>query len=136
MKSHLLTAVFLTCFSFAGRNYLNEHHFTSPLQQSIPQDIRDFTVHRLSNGRVLISWYTEGEPQQIRFEVMRQYGTGPFVSLGVVAPKSKEGNTISYAFIDENRFSKISFYRLKKTKPDSVIFYSMAKEVAGVAKER
>lgn len=137
MRSHLLTGIFLIACS----SFLNDR-FTIP-QKSTPgnfnscKNIFDFTVNRLSGGRVMVSWHTEGEPGQIRFEVMRKHGKGiPFSSLGTVEPKSKEDNSADYSFIDVNKFSDSSFYCLKKTDLDSVVFYSISKGIEGAGRER
>jgi hypothetical protein len=99
--------------------------------------IFDFTVHRLSGGRVYISWRVEDESPQIIYEVMRMpKKMSWFVSLGIVQPSHQENNSSDYSFIDLNNFSDSSYYRLKKTNTDSVIFYSMTKGVAGIAKNR
>ena len=53
-----------------------------------------FKVQRMSGARVLMSWHTENEQEGISYEVMRKHGRGtPYVSLGVVQPKSREGNS-------------------------------------------
>lgn len=136
MKLHVLSAVFFSCLSFSGLNGIRQTNHQTGQTIANNQNIHDFAVHRLSGGRVLVAWHTEGEPAQIRFEVMRQYRKGQFVSLGIISPKSIDGGSIAYSFIDENNLPESSFYRLKKTNSDSVIFYSMAKEVKGLSKER
>jgi hypothetical protein len=139
MRSYLFIAVlFFTCTSFLN-DYSNYTKCISPDVSSLKtgMTIFDFTLHRLSGERVIISWHTEGEQEQVRFEVMRVHGKGqPYISLGVVEPKSKEENSFAYAFIDINNFRDSSYYCLKKTNADSVVFYSLTKGVEGVGKER
>ena len=92
----------------------------------------DVTVHRLSGDRVMISWHASGEAAQTRFEVMRKHGTEVFTSIGVVEPRTIQDNTADYSFIDTNSFEDSSYYCVKKTEPDSVVFFSIARGIAGV----
>lgn len=59
-----------------------------------------------------------------------------FVSLGVIQPKSLNDNSADYSFIDLNDYTDSTYYCLKKTNTDSVVFYSITKGVEGVGKER
>jgi hypothetical protein len=128
--------VIIACSSFLIDNFPISKK-TGAKNYNSGKSIFDFTVHRLSGDRVMISWHTEGEPGQIRFEVMRKHGKGiPFSSLGSVEPKSKEDNSADYSFIDVNKFSDSTFYCLKKTDLDSVVFYSITKGIEGAGKER
>ena len=140
MRTHLFTGVILCAFSFfLSDNYSVQSKFITGNsgQARSGNGISDFNVLRLSGERVMISWHTEDELQPVRFEVMRKHDKSkPFVSLGTVEPRSKEGNSATYSFIDLNNFPDTTFYCLKKTKADSVIFYSISKPVEGVGKER
>jgi len=140
MRTHLFTGVILCTFSFfLNDNYSIQSKFIAGNsdQTRSGNSVSDFNVLRLSGERVMISWHTEEESQPVRFEVMRKHDKGtPFVSLGTVEPKSQEGNSAAYSFIDLNNFADITFYCLKKTNADSVIFYSVSKGVEGVGKER
>ena len=99
--------------------------------------ISDFHVLRLSGDRVMISWHTDDDANAVQFEVMRKHGKGvPFASLGIVEPKSKNDNSADYSFIDLNTFADSTYYCLKKTGADSVIFFSISKGVQGIARER
>lgn len=101
------------------------------------QRLVDFRVLRMSGGRVLITWHTERESANVSFEVMRKHGRGtPYVSLGIVQPKSGNINSADYSFIDINEFADSSFYRVKKTNADDVVFYSLAKGIEGLGRER
>jgi len=139
MRSYLLTSLVLfTCASFftASTVHVKSNYSDAKLLYRNKIFV-DFTVHRLSGERVFVSWHTEGEPEQVIYEVMRRHTrTEGYISLGVVSAKTKEGNTADYAFIDSNDFADSSYYCLKKTNVDGVIFYSMAKGVEGVARER
>jgi hypothetical protein len=125
MRSYLLTtAIFFACSSFLSDVSVRN------------KNISDFTVHRLSNDRVFISWHSEGESQVI-YEVLRRHKkTEQLESLGVVQPKSVENDSAEYSFVDINTFSDSSYYCLKKTNADSIIFYSITKGIEGVAKDR
>jgi hypothetical protein len=125
MRSYLLTAtIFFACSSF-----LSDVSMKS-------KNIFDFTVHRLSSDRVFISWHTEGESEVI-YEVLRRHKkTEQLESLGVVQPKSVENNSAEYSFVDINNFSDSSYYCLKKTNADSIVFYSITKGIEGVGKDR
>jgi len=68
--------------------------------------------------------------------LLRHKKTEQLVSLGVVKPKSVENNSAEYSFVDINSFSDSSYYCLKKTNADSIIFYSITKGIEGVGKDR
>src|SRR5689334_7076031 len=90
--------------------------------------IVDFKVQRISGGRVFLSWHTEDEKEGVSYEVMRKHGKGtPYISLGAVEPKSKDSSWADYSFIDVNEFNDSSFYCLKKTNAEDVVFYSLPK---------
>lgn len=96
----------------------------------------DVTVHRLSGDRVMISWHADAESRQTRFEVMRKHGPGIFSTLGIVEPKLREDNSADYSFVDINAFADSSFYCVKKTDSEGVVFFSMSRGIEGVGKER
>ena len=140
MRALLLTGIiFFACSSFLSDSYYGyqkpnseDFNFDKPVK-----NVFDFTVQRLSGDRVMVSWHTEGEMQQARFEVMRKHEKGkPFASLGIVEPRSREDNSADYSFIDVNVFQDSTFYCLKKTDTDSVVFFSVTRGVGGVGKER
>jgi hypothetical protein len=139
MRSCILTAVlFLTCSSFilkftATGSLLDS---TKSVPAGFLKRIPDFTVHRLSGEKVFLSWHTEGDSKQMVYEVLRkQKQLSQFVSLGVVQPK-EDGNGGDYSFVDVNNYSDSSYYCLKKTTSENVIFYSRTKGVEGVGKNR
>jgi hypothetical protein len=136
MRPHLLAAtVLLSCSSFLNEGYLISAKPGSSLPSTA--NYSDFTVRRLSGDRVFVSWHTENESPQVIYEVLRKHSTKElFASLGVVQPKLKEANSAEYTFTDTNDFSDSSYYCLKKTNVDSVIFYSITKAVEGVGKDR
>jgi len=84
----------------------------------------------------MISWHAEAEAPQTRFEVMRQHGQEIFSSLGIVEPKLRKDNSADYSFIDVNAFTDSSYYCVKKTEPDSIVFFSITKGIEGVGKRR
>jgi hypothetical protein len=140
MRSHYLTAVlFFTCSSFVLENTVT-HSSTEGKELLIaksPEKVLDFNVKRFSGEKVFISWHTEDDSPQIVYEVLRKHEMfSQFVSLGIVRPKSEDGPAAHYAFIDDNSYSDSSYYCLKKTNPDSVVFYSITKGVAGVGRNR
>lgn len=140
MRSHLLAGIIFTACS----SFLNDGYSTAAKPDyersglCIPwRSISDFNVHRLSGERVMISWHTESESQLVRFEVMRRHEMSkPFESLGTVQPRAKEDKSADYSFIDLNNFADSTYYCIKKTTTDSVIFYSITKGVEGIGKER
>jgi hypothetical protein len=139
MRSYTLTAVvFLTCSSFilkftAKRSLLDN---TTSIAAVSSKKILDFNVRRFSGEKVFLSWHTEGDLKQMVYEVLRKHKQlSQFVSLGVVQPK-EDGNGGDYSFVDVNNYSDSSYYCLKKTTSDSVVFYSITKGVEGVGKNR
>lgn len=140
MRSHYFMAVlFLTCSSFVLENTVTPSSIESKkfLIPKSPKKILDFNVHRFSGEKVFLSWHTEGDSPQVVYEVLRkQKKLSQFVSLGIVEPKSAEGNACDYSFTDANSYSDSSYYCLKKTTSDSVVFFSVTKGVAGVGKNR
>ena len=140
MRSHFLMGVFFLGFSsFWSVPNSVQSKFLSENTSSFTSDynVSDFNVHRLSGERVMISWHTEGELQPVRFEVMRKHEKlKPFVSLGIVEPKTKENNSADYSFIDFNNFADSTLYCLKKITADSIIFYSASKGIPGIGRDR
>jgi hypothetical protein len=133
MRPFLFTAAFfIICTSF-----LTDIEINSKALNNFRWNTVDITVQRLSGARVLIAWHTQGEGDQVRYEVMRKHGRNTqFISLGIVQPRSKEDGFADYAFIDSNDYVDSSYYCLKKTTVDDVVFYSLTKSVEGVEKER
>jgi hypothetical protein len=135
MRSLLFTAAFfLACSSF-----LNEYSVSKNLRltTATPKSISDLTVRRLSGERVFIAWHTEDDPQGIIYEVLRKHkAREQFMSLGIVSPRLEQGNTADYSFVDANGFADVSYYCIKKTNADSVIFYSVTKGVEGIEQVR
>jgi len=139
MRSLLLTGIiFLGCSSFLNDGYSLYSKTESGIYPAkASNNFFDFTAHRLSGDRVVISWHTENESEQVHFEVMRKHGKNvPFSSLGSVVPKSTEDKSADYSFVDINTFSDSSFYCLKKTDADSIVFFSATKGVEGIGKDR
>jgi hypothetical protein len=132
MKSNLFTAAFLSACTFVFMS-------TSRVQQrQSPQTVIDFSVQRLSGKRVQISWHTRNEKEQVQFEVMRRFGrTVPFAPIGSVQQKLQTGinDIVDYSFVDEKNMNPdTSFYCVKKTDAEGVIFYSLPKAVEGAGK--
>lgn len=134
-----MAVLFLTCSSFVLENTVTPSSIESK-KSLIPRSLKkilDFNVHRFSGEKVFLSWHTQGDSPQIVYEVLRKHKRlSQFVSLGVVEPKSMEGNACDYSFIDVNSYSDSSYYCLKKTTPDSVIFFSITKGVEGIGRNR
>lgn len=129
MGRHLcLTVIFISCSAFLKADtdqYCNAKSFF------------DFAIHRLSNERVVVSWHTAGDDKQATYEVLRKHTRrDTFATLAIVQPESMQGNIADYSFTDINSFADSSFYCLKKTNSDSVIFYSVTKGIEGTAKQR
>lgn len=104
---------------------------------SVNRNVFDLSAKRLSGSRVLVSWHTSGETAPVQFEVMRTFSrkTG-CRSIAVVRPLDSTGSVIAdYRFVDaSNESSDTSFYCLKKTRADGVVFYSVVLRVPGVRK--
>ena len=136
MRSLFLTAaVFFTCSAFLNDGSTGNESVLS--KHTSTKNIFDLTVRRLSGERVIVAWHTEGDAPGIVYEVLRRHKKRDvFASLGKASPELKQGNTADYSFVDTNNFTDSSYYCLKKTNVDSVIFYSIAKGVEGLGKER
>jgi hypothetical protein len=130
MRSYLfLTLIFFVCSAFLNDDYIDHRCAT--------KGFFDFAIHRLSNERVFISWHTAGDDEQATYELLRKHTKrDSFATLAIVQPESMQGNTADYSFTDSNSFSDSSYYCLKKTNSDGVIFYSITKGIEGTAKER
>jgi hypothetical protein len=134
-----MAAFLLTCSSFVFKITATHPSINSdmPLFSISHRKIIDFNVLRFSGKKVFLSWHTEGDSPQIVYEVLRKHNKlTQFVSLGVIEPKSEDESAADYSFLDDNSYSDSSYYCLKKTTPDSVIFYSITKGVAGVGRNR
>ena len=133
MKSHILVLVCLFVFSsFIKTNVPGD---LIPLTPS-PNDIIDFTVLRMSGGRVFIKWRTVSEPSNVVFEVMRKEKGRWFMSLGVVEPKQANETGFEYSFVDKNEIQDATHYCLRKRREDGMLFYSLPKAVEGFGKDR
>lgn len=131
MRSHLLLTVFLLNSSSFSVNLILHQRL------GLLKSFSDFTIHRLSNERVFLSWHTTDDAENVTYEVLRKHHKMDlFISLGVVQPKSVEVNTADYSFVDENDFPDSSYYCLKKTNTDKVVFYSVTRGVEGITGER
>ena len=138
MRTYFVTGMIcLACSSFSinvsPKGYVPE---SAVVKRVGKPNVFELTVHRLSGNRVVVSWHSEGEAAQARFEVMRKHGNGIYSSLGFVEPKLREDNSADYSFVDVNAFEDSSFYCVKKTDPDGVIFFSLSRGIEGVGKER
>jgi hypothetical protein len=133
MRSLFLTAaILLTCSSF-----LNDGHDDVLSKNVCTKNIFNLTVRRLSGERVIIAWHTDGDSSGIVYEVLRRHSKREvFASLGVVSPELKQDSNADYSFVDTNNFTDSSYYCLKKTNADSVVFYSITKGVEGIGRER
>ena len=129
-----MVVVFLTCTSFVLKTVITSLSFanTNP-----PKKIVDFNVHRFSGEKVFLSWHTEEDSKQIVYEVLRKHERlSQFVSLGIIQPKEIDDNSADYSFIDVNSFEDSSYYCLKRTTQDSVVFFSITKGVEGITMNR
>ena len=137
MRTYLLTSIIcLACSSFSLNTTMSIGAHGGVGLRLSKLNVFELTVHRLSGNRVMISWHCETEFSQSRFEVMRKHGTEIYSSLGVVEPKLVEDNSADYSFVDVNVFEDSSFYCVKKTGPDGVVFFSLSRGVEGVGRER
>lgn len=140
MRSHLLTAIlFFTCSSFLLKDNTQSQSKTNERLLALysSRNAFDFSVHRVSGKKVILSWHTQDEEKGVVYEVLRKPAElTQFISLGKVKPKYENGSWADYVFIDANDYTSTSYYCLKKTNADSVIFYSVTKKVVGVAVSR
>lgn len=134
MRSLLVSAaIFFLCSSFLN-DLFNK---TEAPKNQTSKNIFDLAVRRLSGERVIVAWHTEGDLHKVSYEVLRKHKVrDQFISLGVASPELKQDNSADYSFVDTNDFADSSFYCLKKTNADSIIFYSITRGVEGVRKER
>jgi hypothetical protein len=138
MRTYVFAAVCLLASSsfINGSNPFSYFSYSENDNRTRRNNVFDLTVHRLSGDRVMITWHADGESVESQFEVMRKHGVGIFTSLGVVEPGSMEDNLGDFSFIDVNRFADSSFYCVKETAADSVVFFSVTKGIEGIGKER
>lgn len=132
MRSYLLlAALFVIQSSFYFKTTARCSEFVNA-----PKRMLDFNVQRLSGDRVFLSWHTDDLKHTV-YEVLRKHKIlSQFVSLGIVQPKPEDGSGSSYAFVDSNNHSDSSYYCLKQTTKDSVIFFSLTKGVEGIGRNR
>jgi hypothetical protein len=133
----LITAGFLIFSSFTLADAPLPSHPSEAFNSA--ENIIDFSVQRMSGGRVFIKWRTEGEPPQVSFEVMRKHSKTAYVSIGMVRPKEVNNNnaTAEYTFVDNsNHYYDSTYYCLRKKNKEGVLFYSIPKAVEGMEKNR
>ena len=138
MRTYVLTAMFfIACSSFVKpAGCPTSSLYFQIVDKGSKKNVFDVTVHRLSGDRVMISWHADGESGQSRFEVMRRHGRGIFTSLSSVEAKSRDYNLNDYSFVDINNFADSSFYCVKEISAANVVFFSTAKGIEGIARER
>lgn len=101
----------------------------------LPVTLLDFTAQRVSRSLVQLGWETMLEENSKGFEVERKLDSSTsFVEEGFVASEAPGGNSsveLSYTFTDTNRYSGVSYYRLRQEDLNGRWIYSGVKAVAG-----
>jgi trimeric autotransporter adhesin len=96
------------------------------LESTLPVSLVSFTGKR-ENTINLLSWTTSTESNNKGFELERSADGKNFSSIGFVATKGADGNSVStlnYNFNDERALAGTNYYRLKQVDKDGKFTYS------------
>lgn len=79
----------------------------------LPVELTSFDLECVNDG-VELSWSTQSEIQNDRFEVLKSEDKTNFYSIGNVKGNGSTSSPQSYTFYDYNLSSKLSYYKLKQ----------------------
>ena len=101
------------------------------------RNIIDFTVHRLSSGRVLVCWHTAAGSRDKGFVLERKNGDeAVFVPVALIPSQAGTGQeTLDYTFSDKNNYSGISYYRIKQTDSSGKNYFTTVAKINGKRNE-
>jgi hypothetical protein len=94
----------------------------------LPVLLTDFDA-KLQQDRVLLSWRTEQEFNNSRFEIERSNDNKTFSAIGSVNGHGNSSIPVDYSFTDATPLKGVSFYRLKQIDIDNQSVYSIIKRV-------
>ncbi|GEM_PF-6907240 len=81
----------------------------------VPVEWLAFDAKRIDRENVHLTWATASEKDNKGFEVQRRLeGENEFITVGFVRGKGNSVNITEYAFIDDNDFAGLSYYRIKQ----------------------
>jgi hypothetical protein len=101
----------------------------------LPVTLIDFEAQRVSSALVGLEWETTMEENSKGFSVERELDSSAgFRAVGFVASLAPGGNSsveLAYSFTDTNRYTGVSYYRLRQEDLSGRWVYSGVKAVAG-----
>ncbi len=126
------TTYFFRVYSFNGTgsstNY-NRGFYTSTSTQTLPVELKEFTVVLNEKGEAELKWTTATEINNSHFEIERSFDSeNSFIKIGKVKGLGNSNLLKSYQYFDELNLMDISattiYYRLKQVDYDGKFEYS------------
>jgi uncharacterized repeat protein (TIGR01451 family) len=117
--SNLVTNV----IDYIGATQVGTAQNTVSVSATLPVTLVSFKAKRITEG-VKLEWITSGETNSSHFELERNNGSDPFVTIGRENAAGVTTGISSYSFIDSFPLSGTSYYRIKMIDHDQRFKYS------------
>jgi hypothetical protein len=92
-------------------------------------DFLDFNLRQLETEHVLLTWSTESEVNNNRFEIERSIDSRFWEKIGQVEPANQIGRSHNYAFTDIHPSKGMNYYRLRQVDHDGSDTYSWIESI-------
>ena len=92
----------------------------------LPIELINFTVKWLDNNKTqsILNWTTASEINSDYFEIQHTEDLSSWVIIGSIQASGNSSSIVNYEYIDNNPYSKITYYRLKHVDYDGSFTYS------------
>jgi hypothetical protein len=114
-------------YGAAYPNIIFNNRFTfGSTDAPLPIELIDWTVKWLDNNktRSILNWTTASEINSAHFEIQHTEDLSSWTVIGSIQASGNSSSTINYEYIDNNPYSKITYYRLKQVDYDGSFTYS------------
>jgi hypothetical protein len=113
-----------------GSEYLsiifNDRFTLGSTDVSLPIELLDFSVKWFNNNETqsIVNWTTASETNSDYFEIQHTEDLSLWITIGNIQTSGNSSSTVNYENIDNNPYSKITYYRLKQVEYDGSYTYS------------
>jgi len=92
----------------------------------LPIELINWTVKWLNNNKIqsILNWTTASEINNDYFEIQHTEDLSSWTIIGSIQASGNSSSTVNYEYIDNNPYSKITYYRLKQVDYDGSFTYS------------
>ncbi len=92
----------------------------------LPIELLNWTVKWLNNNKTqaILNWTTASEINSDYFEIQHTQDLSSWTVIGSIQASGNSSSTVNYEYIDNNPYSKITYYRLKHVDYDGSFTYS------------